>query len=195
MAAIEEAALPVFVQLGYRATTAEHLADAAGVSVRTLFRYFPSGKDDVLLAELRRTLAELEEAILARPPDEPLLEALRRARSTPRDRPAAIGLPQAAALTTQIAHEQPELMVRLVGERQMLAERLVGFFGERLQLDPQTDLRPRLFAHCYMSAMITGYLAALGDPDVDGHALVDQAIELLTPLITREERTSPARRP
>lgn len=184
MTAIEHAALPVLVRLGYEATTAEHLAEAAGVSVRTLFRYFPTGKDDVILAELRRAFDEFEVILRARPPDEPLIDALNKARAV-WSWAGKIELSDAARLSAQIARDQPDLMVRLLGERQMLAERLVDFFGERLGLDPVADLRPRLCSHCYASAMITGWLAGRDAPGSDAGAMVDEAIRLLEPLFAQ----------
>lgn len=183
ISAIERAALPVLVRFGYRATTAEHLAEAAGVSVRTLFRYFPSGKDDVILAELRRSVDGLETAVRARPASESLVEALDGARAQWLHR-TEIELTDAAQLTAQIARDQPELMARLLGERQLMAERLIEEFAHRLGLDPVDDLRPRLYAHCYVAALVTGYLASLAAPGSDARALVDESIALITPLLT-----------
>jgi AcrR family transcriptional regulator len=45
--ALREAALLLFATQGYEETTTEEIADAAGVSPRTLFRYFPT-KDSLL---------------------------------------------------------------------------------------------------------------------------------------------------
>jgi len=44
---IAEHALELFVRNGYSAVGADAIADAAGVSLRTFYRYF-SGKDEVL---------------------------------------------------------------------------------------------------------------------------------------------------
>lgn len=198
---IERAAMPLLVRQGYRATTAEHLAEAAGVSVRTLFRYFPSGKDDVVLVGLRRSLDMLEEEIRARPPSESLVEALAAARVAWLERlqqsvgsPPAIITADGMRLAAQIATEQPDLLSRLLGERHLLAERLVDDFAARLRLDPEIDVRPRLLAHCYMSALVTGYLTSLRSPDLDGNLVADEAIALITPLMAAiEPEAQPAR--
>lgn len=179
---IERAALPVLVRLGYEATTAEHLADAANVSVRTLFRYFPSGKDDVILAELRRNLDALETRIRARPDGESLFEVLDRARTDSLSH-AEVATSDASRLTAQIARDRPGLMARLLGERQLFAERLVDVFATRLGFDAATDLRPRLFAHCYVAALVTGWLTAADAPGRAAHTLVSESIELVLPLI------------
>jgi AcrR family transcriptional regulator len=59
-----DAALRVFAERGYRATTLEEVADAAGVSKSTLYQYF-TGKSDLLLQALqhrrRAHLAEFEQ--------------------------------------------------------------------------------------------------------------------------------------
>jgi AcrR family transcriptional regulator len=61
---LEDAALRLFAEQGYDATTIEAIADAAGVSPRTFFRYF-TAKDEVLdmgWAQRREQLAELVDA-------------------------------------------------------------------------------------------------------------------------------------
>ena len=73
--ALHEAALRLFAERGYRATTVADIADAANVSERTFFRYFRS-KEDVALQDLGRLLPRLEQAIRERPSSEPPLRAL-----------------------------------------------------------------------------------------------------------------------
>ena len=73
--ALHEAALRLFAERGYRATTIADIAAAANVSQRTFFRYFRS-KDDVALQDVGRLLPRLRQAIVARPPSEPPLRAL-----------------------------------------------------------------------------------------------------------------------
>jgi AcrR family transcriptional regulator len=182
ISSIERAALPELVRRGYESTTAEHLADAAGVSIRTLFRYFPSGKDDVIVAELRRSLDGLESAIRARPEGEGLVDALRAARTEWMAAAHTVDVGAATQLTSQIAAHQPALMARLLGERQMFAERLVPLFAARLADDPEPVLRARLLAHCYVAALVTGYLSSLAAPGSDPGELVERALAMVRPL-------------
>jgi len=76
--AIEDAAMSLFVEQGYEATTVEEITERADVSTTTFFRYFPS-KAEVLLSDHGQQLPALHEAILARPATESDLVAIRRA--------------------------------------------------------------------------------------------------------------------
>lgn len=64
---LEDAALRLFAEQGYDATTIEAIADSAGVSPRTFFRYF-TAKDEVLdmgWVQRREQLADLVDAVRA----------------------------------------------------------------------------------------------------------------------------------
>jgi AcrR family transcriptional regulator len=76
--AIEDAALTLFEQHGYEATTVEDIAALAEVSTTTFFRYFPS-KAEVLVSEHGQQLPALQRAIVERPSNESDLDALRHA--------------------------------------------------------------------------------------------------------------------
>jgi len=76
--AIEDAALALFAEHGFEATTVEQIVERAEVSMTTFFRYFPS-KADVVLTNWGEGLPELHTAIAGRPGDEPDLLAVRRA--------------------------------------------------------------------------------------------------------------------
>jgi AcrR family transcriptional regulator len=68
---LEDAALRLFADRGYDATTIEAIADEAGVSPRTFFRYF-TAKDEVLdmgWQQRREQLAELVDAAPAEDDD------------------------------------------------------------------------------------------------------------------------------
>lgn len=69
-AALQQAALELFLARGYDESTVQDITDAAGVSQRTFFRYFPT-KDAVLLTEHTRREEELRRFLTTRP-DEPV---------------------------------------------------------------------------------------------------------------------------
>ena len=80
--AILEAAVDLFSSRGYARTSTNHIARRAGVSVGSLYQYFPN-KDAVLTALLARHLAAVESAIracipLLRDPAVPLRDGIRR---------------------------------------------------------------------------------------------------------------------
>jgi AcrR family transcriptional regulator len=63
---------------GFESSTTAEIAARAGVSQRTFFRYFAC-KEDVVLEWLDGYMERICERLRKRPPDEPDLEALRRA--------------------------------------------------------------------------------------------------------------------
>jgi AcrR family transcriptional regulator len=74
-AAIQRAALALFVEKGYDETTTEEIARAADVSPSTLFNYFPT-KEDLVTDDYDPLFIHLLES---RPLDEPIYTAIRRA--------------------------------------------------------------------------------------------------------------------
>jgi AcrR family transcriptional regulator len=71
---IQAEAMRLFGERGYAQTTVEDIADAAAISPRTFFRYFPTKEDVVLWDEYDPQLGEL---LAARPEDEPVAESFR----------------------------------------------------------------------------------------------------------------------
>ena len=74
--ALAEAGLRLFVERGYDETTLAEIAEAAGVSTRTIFGYFGS-KEDILFANLQATCDAVAESVIARPEGMDALTALR----------------------------------------------------------------------------------------------------------------------
>jgi AcrR family transcriptional regulator len=69
-AAIAEAALELFAERGFTATTVDDIAARADVAPRTFFRYFPT-KESVLFHDMEIKLGMVRELLLARPLEEP----------------------------------------------------------------------------------------------------------------------------
>jgi AcrR family transcriptional regulator len=78
---IERSALMLFAKERAENVTIERLANAAGISVRTWFRYF-AGRDDVFAALPMRKLELITSFVRARPPEESLVEAFSAAVAT-----------------------------------------------------------------------------------------------------------------
>ena len=74
--AISRAALELFTERGFEATTIADITERADVSRRTFFSYFPA-KEDVVFADFPAFLASFEEHLAARPAGETVFDALR----------------------------------------------------------------------------------------------------------------------
>jgi AcrR family transcriptional regulator len=86
--ALDTAAKKLFAERGYTDTTVRDIADAAGVTERTFFRYF-AGKEELILDDVLAWLPLLQQAIVARPAGEaPLVAVLRATTALLRAQPA-----------------------------------------------------------------------------------------------------------
>jgi AcrR family transcriptional regulator len=74
--ALAQAGLRLFAERGYDETTLAEIAEAAGVSTRTIFAYFPS-KEDILFANLQMMCDAVVVAVTERPEGVDALTALR----------------------------------------------------------------------------------------------------------------------
>jgi AcrR family transcriptional regulator len=177
---IETAALQQFLKRGFDETTAEHIAAAAGVSIRTFFRHFPGGKEDVVLRNFRRWTARFVAALAKRPPQESAWTAVRAAMTsvmeTGEESPQTA---KAAALHYEVARRFPELHARMNGERLALAESIVDMAALRMSLDPTTDMRPRLLVHTMVAAATVSWMAWLDDPTADPNERFQVALDLV----------------
>jgi AcrR family transcriptional regulator len=74
---IARAAHELFAERGYHATTLPDIAEAADVSTRTIFAYFPS-KEDILFSDFAAMKEALARALAERPEGEDALETVRQ---------------------------------------------------------------------------------------------------------------------
>ncbi|WP_018332456.1 TetR/AcrR family transcriptional regulator [Actinomycetospora chiangmaiensis] len=89
-AAIADAALALFLERGFDAVTVKEVADAADVSLTTLFNHFPS-KESLVFDEEAEREARLLGAVRGRPDDVDVLTALQRFARSAADRRAEPG--------------------------------------------------------------------------------------------------------
>src|SRR5215211_7453774 len=146
---IIDAAMGLFAERGYHATTITDIAAAADVAPRTFFGYFPS-KEAVVFHNLDRDLDALASALRNRLPDEPAFDALRRWIDTMFDQSAA-------------DRDEALLRKRLCGEDEGLANFQAGMIARIQELlleaiandldEPQDALRPRLVTAAAMAAL------------------------------------------
>ena len=74
---IARAAHELFAERGYHATTLPDIAEAADVSTRTIFAYFPS-KEDILFSDFAVMKEGLAQALAERPEGQDALETVRQ---------------------------------------------------------------------------------------------------------------------
>jgi AcrR family transcriptional regulator len=105
---IESAALRLFLERGFEATTIEDITEAADVSKRSFFDYFPS-KEEVVAAWQDGFARELIGAVAAQPEDASIVDVIEAAVNSALR--TAVADPQSLALAALI-HNTPTLQAR-----------------------------------------------------------------------------------
>lgn len=148
---IADAALALALERGPGAVTVDDIADAAEVSTRTVFNYFPSKEAAILGFDPRRG-EDVVVALRERPPHEPPLEAIHAALhaamgASPTDETAAEWSARA-----RLVSEHPHLLAAYLAGFATLEAQLAAVVAERLDLDPEADTYPRLVVTVAMAA-------------------------------------------
>lgn len=156
----------LFAAQGYQATTIAQIADAAGVTERTFYRYF-AAKDDLVAERMIANLPELGRAVVERPAAEPPAEAVRAvlcavlaAAEAEPDRPSVLRLFDAGAPGLRVRRAGANLLLRLEAE---LASALARRRGAR---DP--DLTEEVTAAAAVAAVRRALLRHSADPASPG---------------------------
>jgi AcrR family transcriptional regulator len=172
---IQAEALRLFADNGYAGTTVEEIADAAAISPRTFFRYFPS-KEDVVLWDEYDTLSL--DLLDARPPDEPLAETLRAVIRDMLD-----GLyrrdPERLLARVRLQFSVPELRARLLDTQIHGVEELTPLLRRRggAAVD---ELQVRVIGSALLAAVVVALDRwQIDDGELDLLTLVDQATDAL----------------
>ncbi len=145
--ALQAAAVRLFAERGFEATTIEDITDAVDVGRRTFFRYYAT-KEDVLLPHNPDVLDRLRAALVARPAEEPIEASLRAVME------AILGAEQYAPeekrelilLRAELMATTPSLVARSL-ELQAAWEAVIAeAIAVRRGVDAATDVRSRLLA-------------------------------------------------
>jgi AcrR family transcriptional regulator len=174
---IERVAIEQFAARGFGEVTVDEIAEAAGISARTFFRYFPT-KADVVRAHQRRLYQRLVRALRARPASEGPVTALREAfRSTMQMR---IEDRQRIVLIGRLLSAADDWSAGDVGFDVDRPGELVELVARRAGLDPRQDLRAAVIVGSMLGAAQAAFRAWLErDGRVELSALFDEAFELL----------------
>ncbi|SOX55900.1 TetR family transcriptional regulator, partial [Mycobacterium ahvazicum] len=183
--AIQAAADSLFDARGYANTTVKDIADAAGVTQRTFFRYFP-GKEVLLVNDIEKWLPTLGAEIRQRPAEEIPLDAVENAFSALVDQLHEVQLDISWLFLEgppgpRLAKSIPGLMLRLEQE-------IVDALLERLQrsaaVQPDEEFQVQVLARCAVAAFRSAGIRhwQLGLRNDDGPSLAElltQAFEIL----------------
>lgn len=160
---VTRTALELFAERGFEETTVDDIADALGVSRRTLFRYFAS-KNDMAWGDFDWVLARLRCCLDATGRDEPLHEALGRA-VVESNRYEDDQLPELRIrmrLITGVPALQAHSALRYAEWRAVIAE----FVADRLGCGAD-DLVPQTVAHAALGTSMAAFLVWVDDPRSD----------------------------
>src|SRR5688500_14519251 len=143
------AAVRLFAERGFEATTVDGIAAAADVSPRTFFRYFPT-KVDALFGDFDVRADRIREALTHRPDGEPILETIRRVvREFAGE---FFADPELFATRGRLISENPTLrahaLERFARIEDMIAEAVARDLGVS-----ETDIRPRLVGGAAIAAL------------------------------------------
>ena len=156
---VERAALALFTSRGFENVTSDEVADSAGISRRTFFRYYPT-KADAVWGDFDGHVARLEGRLAATDPARPVLDAVCAAYVEVNDYPES-ELP--------LLRERMQL---IIGEPALLAhsqlryaevDRAVARYVAARTGDAPTALVPRLVAASTRAAATTAFEAWLAD--------------------------------
>jgi AcrR family transcriptional regulator len=146
---IVEAAMALFAERGYHATTIADIAGAADVAPRTFFAYFPS-KEAVVFHDVDRDLDSLGAALRDRLPGETVFDALRRWIDAMFDQ--WLAEEEEALLRKRLCREDEGLANFEGGVMARMHELLLEAVASDLGEQPDA-LRPRLVAAAAIAAL------------------------------------------
>ncbi len=179
---IVDAAMGLFAERGYQATTIADIAEAADVAPRTFFAHFPS-KEAVVFHDVDRTLDGLASTLRDRPAGETTFDALRRFVDALFDEQS--GDKDEALLRKRLCREHGALANFERGVQARVHELLLEAIAGDLET-PKDALRPQLVAAAAMAALTS--LERAGDDltadrgpgaKTDALAVLDDAIVFL----------------
>jgi AcrR family transcriptional regulator len=186
--ALQQAADRLFAEQGYGATTVRDIAEAAGVTERTFFRYF-TGKEELIIEDALSWLPVLLDKLRHRPDDEDVGTALHRAIQdvgtllSASPRPTPLWLFSDGPPGTRISKMPTGTLLRIEADlAAVIRERLERTGGNSLP-DPEylAEMLARITLAMIRSAMIR-HAQLSRDPDretVPTSVLVEQALSLL----------------
>ncbi|HEV7734984.1 MAG TPA: TetR/AcrR family transcriptional regulator [Candidatus Binatia bacterium] len=182
--AILEAAARVFAAHGYAAGTTNRIAEAAGVSIGSLYEYFPN-KDAILVALMEQHIAEGEtvmRALLAQPRPGKLRTVVRTFVQ------AMIALHAHAPRLHRVLFEEAPVPRPVWRTLAAVERRMVDDVERMLAVQPDVRVRDHALAARLVVQVIedlTHRFVLHPDATVDAERYVDEVTTLVTSYLTR----------
>lgn len=183
---LEAVGMDLFRRMGYENVSVQQISDAAGVSRRTFFRYFPT-KSDLPWGDFGLEVDRLRVTLSAVPDHVPLMAALRRA-VVEFNRVPAEAVDQHRARLGLILTE-PELIARSLLKFQLWREVIAEFAARRLGM-PTSAFLPELVGEIALSAAVAAYRQWIPAPTSDLPTLIDTAFAAILDLDGLEHGTA-----
>lgn len=172
---IIDAAMGLFAERGYHATTIADIAAAADVAPRTFFSYFPS-KEAVVFHNVDRDLDGLASALRDRLPGETTFDALRRFIDAMSDERSADE--DEAVLRKRLCREDEGLSNFQGGMMARVQDLLLEAIAEDLG-EPKDALRPRLVAAAAVATLTSLEGSVEEGAKTEALAVLDDAMVFL----------------
>ncbi|MER6050215.1 TetR/AcrR family transcriptional regulator [Streptomyces sp. NPDC020883] len=147
---IAESAATLFSERGYEATTVEDIASAAGISLRTFYRYC-AAKEDALTPVLTSSVGVLVERLADRPFDEPLTTAVRAAFEDPASA-RRLADPEKARRLIRVMGSVPAIRMRWLASGRDMQDQLVPVLAARTGA-AEDSMEVRLLACALIDAL------------------------------------------
>jgi AcrR family transcriptional regulator len=174
---IARVAHELFAEHGYHATTLPDIAEAADVSTRTIFAYFPS-KEDILFSDFPVMKEALAQALAERPEGEEALETVRKFILSSQGMEKSELDEQLSRCVESDETLRSHLRARIAQLEELIAAAIAKDIGA-----PKNDLRPHVVAASLTAAFIVlterGGSSAKPQSPADVAALIDPVITFL----------------
>lgn len=176
-AKLEAVALALFTERGFDNVTIDEIAEQAGVSRRTFFRYFPA-KEDVLFPDVGERREYVRMALLETPNTGSPITAVRRAVMSlasfyEDDRERLLR-------RNAIMAGHAGLEGRYLAQQRQAEQALTALMAEWMGVEPAKDLRPSIVAATALAAVRVAMAAWLeGGGRQHLPSMVEEALDLL----------------
>jgi AcrR family transcriptional regulator len=171
----------LFAVHGFEATTVDQIAEAAGMSRRTFFRYF-AGKDELVLERLVESGQTMADTLRARPAGTDAWPALRAAFQV------AVELQETHAEKARplqvMLRSEPALRATVETRRRLWIEQLSPLAAERLPARPGTgpDVRAAAVTAAALACLDAAQATWAENPGTSLSTLLDDAMSAVAPL-------------